>query len=124
MRKEERSYGQGARRYKLGILILFGSLGFLGTFFTTSIEFSGFSINFIWSIILPLVVSLAYGPWYGLFSILFGGTFLYPFFLEYNNGYASLIPSFSLFLFAKLFDRMQCQVFGKFFCMCLFCERC
>lgn len=102
MRTEERRYGQGARRYKLGISILFGLLGFLGTFFTTSIEFSGFSINFIWSIILPLVVSLAYGPWYGLFSILFGGTFLYPFFLGYNNGYASLIPSFSLFLFIGL----------------------
>ena len=62
------------------IAIILGLLGFIGSFYSSQYGFNAFSINIIWSIILPILVVLAWGTGYGLLSITFGLTALYPFF--------------------------------------------
>lgn len=84
--------------YALVVSILLGLLGFLGSFFSSQYGFNQFSINIIWSLILPILVVLAWGLPYGIISITLGLSVLYPFFLGPNNGWASLIPAVSLYL--------------------------
>lgn len=78
--------------------VVLGWLAFAGVFYSTSLQFRGVQINFPWSLILPLLVSLAWGPVYGLISIGPGLVVLYPFVLGFYNGWASLVPVLSLFL--------------------------
>ncbi|WP_242620465.1 hypothetical protein [Senegalia massiliensis] len=84
--------------YKIVISILLGILTFIATFISIKIDFNGFSINFIWSLILPLLVTLSLGMKYGILSITTGLVPLYPFFLGSYNGWASLVPAISLYL--------------------------
>lgn len=84
--------------YKIIVSILLGILTFIATFISTKIDFNGFSINFIWSLILPLLVTLSWGMKYGMLSITIGLVPLYPFFLGYYNGWASFVPALSLYL--------------------------
>lgn len=84
--------------YKIIISILLGFLSFLGIFYSIRIEFSGTSINFALSLMLPMLVALAWGWKYGLLSISLGIVFIYPFILGPYNGWASLVPSMSLFI--------------------------
>ncbi len=83
-------------RYKTFLSIGFGIIGFIGIFYATRFDFNGFSINFPWSLVLPLLITLAWGTKYGLISIVFGGVIFYPFILGSYNGWASLVPAISL----------------------------
>ncbi|SDK24116.1 ATP-binding protein [Natronincola ferrireducens] len=84
--------------YKITLSVMLGFIGFVGAFYSTRLNFNEFYINFPWSIILPLLVSLAWGPYYGVISISLGLTILYPFVLGYYNGWASLVPLSSLYI--------------------------
>ncbi len=84
--------------YKYTISIILGFVGFIGIFYSTRFDFNGFSINFAWSIILPLLVTLAWGIRYGIISITLGMMVLYPFILGGYNGWASIVPTISLYL--------------------------
>lgn len=77
---------------------VFGILAFFGIFYSLRIQLDGTSINFALSLILPMLISLAWGHRYGLLSITLGLVFLYPFILGPSNGWASLVPMVSLFL--------------------------
>lgn len=88
--------------YKISTAIVLGFLGFIGTFYSSRFDFNGFSINFTWSIILPMLVTLAWGRRYGIISITLGFVFLYPFFLGSYNGWASMVPALSLYLWTML----------------------
>jgi signal transduction histidine kinase len=84
--------------YKCIVSIALGFAGFIGIFYSTRFDFNGFSINFPWSIILPMLVSLAWGVRYGIISITLSLIVLYPFILGSYNGWASIVPSVSLCL--------------------------
>jgi len=84
--------------YKIVVSVILGLIGFVGTFYSSRFDFNGFSINFAWSIILPLIVTLAWGIKYGIISITLGLIVLYPFFLGSYNGWASIVPASSLYL--------------------------
>lgn len=84
--------------YRMIISILLGILSFVGIFYSIRIEFSGASINFALSLMLPMLVALAWGWKYGLLSISLGLVFLYPFILGPYNGWASIVPSLTFFI--------------------------
>jgi signal transduction histidine kinase len=84
--------------YKVVLSIILGIAGFAGIFYSSRFEFNGFSINFIWSITLPIFAALAWGAAYGIISISLGLVFLYPFILGKYNGWASIVAVISLYL--------------------------
>ena len=88
--------------YKIVVSILLGLISYIGIFYSIRIEFSGTSINFALSLMLPMLVALAWGWKYGLLSISLGLVFLYPFILGPYNGWASLVPSLTLFIWIGL----------------------
>ena len=77
--------------------MLLGLAGFFGVAFSTRLEFNDVFVNFPWSISLPLLVTLAWGPVYGLMGITLGLTAFYPFVLGWYNGWASLVPMLSMY---------------------------
>jgi PAS domain S-box-containing protein len=90
------------RIYKVTVSLLSGLMGLILIYASIRLNFSGFRLNFVWSIGFPLLVSLAWGPFYGLISAFFGGTVLYPFILGFSNGWASLVPALSFLLWIYL----------------------
>lgn len=86
------------QRYKTFKSIIFGLISFVGVFFASRFDFNGFSINITWSLMLPLLVALAWGTKYGVVSVVASPIIFYPFILGSYNGWASLIPSLSLLL--------------------------
>ena len=90
------------RRYKGVVSLLLGALAFAGIFWSIRLEYGSFNINFAFSLLLPMLVSLAWGWKYGLFSVTFGLVFLYPFILGSYNGWASLVPALSYFIWIGL----------------------
>lgn len=84
--------------YKSITSIILGLVGFIGIFYSTRFDFNGFFVNFPWSIMLPLLVTLAWGSKYGIMSITLGLVILYPFILGGYNGWASFVPTISLCL--------------------------
>lgn len=80
------------------IAILSGFLGLTGLFLSFQISVDQASLNFTWSIIFPLMITLSYGKLYGLMSVILGGTVVYPFIVGYSNGWASLVPALSLII--------------------------
>ncbi len=91
-----------SKLYKVIISILLGLISFIGIFYSIRIEFNGTSINFALSLMLPMLIALAWGWKYGLLSISLGLVFLYPFILGSYNGWASLVPSLTLFIWIGL----------------------
>lgn len=115
-RKKDTVALQISRRYKIIISILAGLSGLIGLLLSIRLNFSGFTLNFVWSIGFPLLVSLSWGPWYGLLSAVGGGTFLYPFILGFSNGWASIVPSLSFLLWIALHGKgTQWRYSGKRF---------
>lgn len=88
--------------YKIIVSILLGLISYMGIFSSIRIEFSGTSINFALSLMLPMLVALAWGWKYGFLSISLGMVFLYPFILGPYNGWASLVPATTLFIWIGL----------------------
>jgi len=61
-------------KYKIGMAILFGIIGFFANFFAFEIfETNGLLINLLPGLFFPLIISLSWGWKYGLISALFGG---------------------------------------------------
>jgi PAS domain S-box-containing protein len=75
------------------VLAGFFALGFAK--YGISINVENITLNLVWSVTLPLLISLAYGPRHGLLAGLSGGAW-YPFLLWPSNGYANLITTFIL----------------------------
>lgn len=84
--------------YKVFISVLFGLLGFIGSFYSIQFTYGDVKIIINWSLVLPLMIALAWGKRYGVISIILGLTVLYPFYSGRYNGWACLVASFSLFL--------------------------
>ncbi|MZQ99717.1 MAG: GHKL domain-containing protein [Acidaminobacter sp.] len=94
-------------RNKLILSWMIGLFSLAGIFFSTRLAFNEFSINFPWSLILPMVVTLAWGRFYGMVCLVLGGVIIYPFILGPYNGWASLVPVISYGLW------IQIQGWGK-----------
>lgn len=88
--------------YKIFVSVFLGIISFIGIFYSIRIEFNGTSINFALSLMLPMLVALAWGWKYGFLSISLGLVFLYPFILGPYNGWASLVPSLTFFIWIGL----------------------
>lgn len=91
--------------YKIFLSILFGLAGFFASFASILFDYGDVNIIINWGLIFPLLVSLAWGKKYGCISILFGLTILYPFFLGKYNGWAALVPAFSIFVWISYMDQ-------------------
>lgn len=92
----------GLERYKIGIAIILGLFGFIGSFYAIKFTFLDLKLNIIWSLIFPLLVTLTWGRNYGLISISFGLTAFYTLVLGPFNGWACLVPFFKIFLWVML----------------------
>lgn len=88
--------------YKILISIVFGLMGFVGTFYSISFDFSNLKINVIWSFVFPLLVCLAWGWKYGLISMVFGLMCFHPFFLWPKNGWACIVVSIDMILWVLI----------------------
>jgi len=73
--------------------ILLGLLGFFGAYGSWQFQFGAFKLSFVWSYVFPLMAALAYGPWGGIFSGIFGLGAFFPFTIWSTNGYASCIAT-------------------------------
>lgn len=89
-------------RNKFIVSWLIGLVSLAGILFSTRLAFNEFSINFPWSLILPMVVTLAWGRSYGMLCLLLGGVIFYPFILGPYNGWASIVPSVSYALWIQV----------------------
>ena len=87
-----------SKNYKVFISVLFGFLGFIGTFFAIRFDYGAVNIIINWSLIFPLLVALAWGKRFGCSAIIFGLTIFYPLFMGKYNGWASLVSSLSLLI--------------------------
>lgn len=87
------------QRNKLLIAILSGLLCFVFSPYGLAIHWSNqLVINLPWSIVFPIVVSLAYGWRYALISGLSGGA-LFPFYIWFDNGYPDVSTTFVYLIF-------------------------
>ncbi len=84
--------------YKYLLSFILGIVACIGIFLAIKIEFNGFNINFVFSLTIPLIVTLSWGLKYGYVASLFGLMFTYPFMLGIHNGWGSLVPTISLFI--------------------------
>lgn len=82
----------GLERKKFITAWALGAVSLAGIFFSTRLAFDEFSINFPWSLVLPMVITLAWGAKYGFVALFAGGLFVYPFILGPYNGWASVVP--------------------------------
>ncbi|MDP4146690.1 MAG: PAS domain S-box protein [Bacillota bacterium] len=78
--------------YKLFISILLGFITFIGTFFRIKFAYGPMQIDFVWSMLLPMLITFAWGSKYGILSLIAGFGAFHPFYLWINNGWACFIP--------------------------------
>ncbi|PKL86985.1 MAG: hypothetical protein CVV23_17695, partial [Ignavibacteriae bacterium HGW-Ignavibacteriae-2] len=83
---------------KIFISILLGILCLYFSQFGLKVFIGITRIDIPWSIIFPLLSSIAFGPRYGLISGLAGGAF-FPFLLWSNNGWANVLTFTLIFIF-------------------------
>lgn len=88
--------------YKVFISVLFGLFGFIGTFYSIQFNYTDDKIIINWSLIFPLLIAMSWGKRYGCISIILGLTVLYPFYPGRYNGWACLVPAFSLYIWIML----------------------
>jgi len=84
--------------YKLAISILMGLFSFAGAFFSTTISFSYFNLHFVWSQVFFILITLAWGRFYGLVSLTLGLGAFFPFFIWSNNGWSCLVALINILL--------------------------
>lgn len=77
--------------YKTIVAISLGLLGFAGTFFTLKINVGMIRLDFIWSLLFPMLVTQAWGRKYGLISLFIGLGAFYPFYLWLNEGWGCVV---------------------------------
>lgn len=87
--------------YKVIVSVMFGLLCFIGSFFSIRFNLS-IKINIIWSLVFPLLVTLAWGRKYGLISMTLGLAAFYPFFLWPNNGWANFATTLHLLIMVMI----------------------
>lgn len=88
--------------YKILISVGLGILGFIGTFFTIRTQVNQFNLDFIWSLIFPMLVAQAWGVKYGLLSLIIGLSAFHPFYLWENEGLACFVSFFSTIIWFVL----------------------
>ncbi|GKX68143.1 PAS domain S-box protein [Inconstantimicrobium mannanitabidum] len=81
--------------YKALVSLSFGILGFIGIFFSLRIKINQFNLDFIWSLMFPMLVTQAWGIKYGLLSAVIGLSVFHPFYLWGNEGWACFVSFFS-----------------------------
>jgi len=74
---------------KIFISIIIGVLSFALSPFGIAGQWGEIAINIPWSILLPILISMAFGWRYALLTSISGAA-LYPFLLWFNNGYANV----------------------------------
>lgn len=77
--------------YKTLISISLGLLGSVGTFFALRFKVDKFNLDFMWSMILPMLVNQAWGVKYGLLSSVIGLSAFHSFYLWQNEGWACFV---------------------------------
>lgn len=77
--------------YKTLVAISLGLVGFAGTFFTLKINVGIIRLDFIWSLMFPMLVTQAWGRKYGLISLFIGLGAFYPFHLWLNEGWGCVV---------------------------------
>lgn len=100
---------------KIFYSIVAGILCFLLAPYSISFDWDVITIDIPWSMLFPIIISIAYGWKYGLLTALSGGA-LYPFYLWINNGWANVATFvfYSLFLlFIGLTKHKRFLVFAK-----------
>ena len=90
--------GNFEKKMKIFISILLGILCLYFSQFGIKVFIGITRIDIPWSIIFPLLSSIAFGPRYGLISGLAGGAF-FPFLLWSNNGWANVLTFTLIFIF-------------------------
>lgn len=80
--------------YKTLISVSLGFLGFIGTFFALRFKVDQFNLDFVWSMILPMLVAQAWGAKYGLLSSVAGLSAFHSFYLWHNEGWACFVSFF------------------------------
>lgn len=80
--------------YKTLIAVNLGLLGFGGTFLTLRLDVNELSLDFVWSMMLPMLVTQAWGIKYGLVSLIIGLSAFHPFYLWRNTGWACFVSFF------------------------------
>ncbi|WP_460053856.1 sensor histidine kinase [Spirochaeta dissipatitropha] len=82
----------------LVLSILFGLLSLLLSGYSITFIFGEISVDIVWVMIFPVIISLAYGKSYALVSALAGGGW-FPFLIWQNNGWANVLNFILLTLF-------------------------
>ncbi|MDP3441508.1 MAG: hypothetical protein Q8T08_01500 [Ignavibacteria bacterium] len=77
---------------KVGLSIVMGLISLLFAPYGVTAILGEVTIDIPWSLVLPILVAMAFGWQYGLISGLAGGA-LFPFFLWANNGWANLFTA-------------------------------
>jgi len=90
--------GNFEKKMKIFISILLGILCLYFSQFGIKVFIGITRIDIPWSIIFPLLSSIAFGPRYGLISGLAGGAF-FPFLLWSNNGWANVLTFILILIF-------------------------
>lgn len=110
------------KHYQYFHAILLGQLGFWGSFFAIKFPTDTFSVDIHWSFIFPLLIAMAYGPYYGFISGFFGLGAFSPFILWLDNGWVTLLTSMlylSWFVYTghlfQLFQQKKKSDFAFFF---------
>ena len=71
--------------------VLLGLAGFLGAFFSVSVNYPPLAVTILWSYFLPLLAGMAYGAKYGLIAGVLGLGAFFPFVLWPTNGWANWV---------------------------------
>lgn len=90
--------GTMSNRRRFITSVILGMGGFLFAPYGISIPLAEITIDLPWSMVLPILISLAYGWRYGLVAAVSGGA-LFPFYLWPNNGWACMTTSFIYLVF-------------------------
>jgi signal transduction histidine kinase len=85
--------------YKVIVSIILGLGCLIGAPYSITFPFSGFNISFVWSVIFPTLVTLAWGHKYGIISLTLGLAAFYPLLLWSSNGWAEFVSSITCFLY-------------------------
>ncbi|PKP52521.1 MAG: hypothetical protein CVT92_08510 [Bacteroidetes bacterium HGW-Bacteroidetes-1] len=88
--------------FKLFSAIASGLLGLLGVWLAISFSVEAFRLSFVWSIVFPLTIALAFGPKYGFYAAFLGLFAFFPFILWPDNGYANIINTAAYLIFFSL----------------------
>lgn len=77
--------------YKTLIAVGLGLICFVGTFLVLKFNVGPLNLDFVWSLIFPMLVNLAWGTKYGLISLYIGLGGFHSFYLSKNGGWACFV---------------------------------